>query len=230
MQRRHFQGDYATAFLTLVFQMECQVRALQMNDRGIAEKQTIAGKCFNFALNSRRRKLTIWPKRTSMSKSFIANYRDERLFMCKWAIKGECNLSSRCATTVESRDGDVNVTWKRENKCRSLHTPIRKPICDRGTLHENLYSGKWRCRRSLAERSIYCRLKLYGAISRISKRIIKQKLALSVVATWRNIPIIYGQNRTRESRVILPRYVGGIARRTILRPPSISRHICTYIH
>lgn len=115
MQRRHFQGDYATAFLTLVFQMECQVRALQMNDRGIAEKQTIAGKCFNFALDSRR-KLAIWPKRTSMSKSFIANYRDERLFMCKWAIKGECNLSSRCATTVESRDGDVNITRKRKKK------------------------------------------------------------------------------------------------------------------
>lgn len=42
-QQRHFQGDYTMAFLALAFQMECQVRALQIknpydkanNSRGI---------------------------------------------------------------------------------------------------------------------------------------------------------------------------------------------------
>lgn len=33
VQRRRFQGDYATTFLALVSEMECQVRALQMNER-----------------------------------------------------------------------------------------------------------------------------------------------------------------------------------------------------
>jgi len=38
VQRRDFQGDYTTASLTLVFQMECQVRALQMKDPGAQQK------------------------------------------------------------------------------------------------------------------------------------------------------------------------------------------------
>lgn len=194
------------------------------------EKQTIAGKCFNFTLDSKRRKLTIWPKRTSMSKSFIANYRDERLFMCKWAIKGECNLSSRCATIVKSRDSDVNATRGKEaqeNKCRLPRTPIRKLIYGRGTLHENLYLGKWQHRRSLAERNIYCRLKLWNCLT-YKRTDNKAEAGSMVVAVWRNIQIIYDQNRTHESRGgLLPRYVGGIARRTF-HPRCIRIYVRIY--
>lgn len=172
MQQRYFQDDYATAFLTVVFQMECQVRALQMNDRGIAEKQTIAGKFFNFALASRHR-LAIWPKPASMSKLFIANYRDERLFMCKWAIKGECNPSSRCATIVKPQTVASTRRERREKiKARWLRLYSQSYLRSWDTLRENLYlaSSPWqitiRRKRSSRAQHLLSIKAIHRAISR----------------------------------------------------------------
>lgn len=146
-------------------------RALQMNDRGIAEKQTIAGKFFNFALASRHR-LAIWPKPASMSKLFIANYRDERLFMCKWAIKGECNPSSRCATIVKPQTVASTRRERREKiKARWLRLYSQSYLRSWDIARKSLFSvsplANNDTEKDLAERSIYRRLKLYTELFRV---------------------------------------------------------------
>lgn len=96
--------------------MECQVRALQTNDHGTAEKQTIAGKFFNFAVASRRRLRYLAETGVNVKVIHRELQRRKTLYVQMSNKRGMQSIIAM-RNDRQTSDGGVNTTRKtRENK------------------------------------------------------------------------------------------------------------------